>query len=307
MPLPVLHAGAGFPSGPTYSHWRLEPTVGLLVVGLIVAYFLALGPLNRRTPGWETRTATGRQKACFLSGVLTILVALGPPLDDWSGYMLLSAHMVQHLLLTLVAPPLLLLGLPAWLLEPLTRRPLVNRVGYLLTRAPVALLLPGFLFALWHVPSLYEAALERELVHVLEHQVFLLTGLLAWWPLVGPLPAWPRLSPPLQCLYLFAWTIPGGVVGSIITMGSVPLYPHYAAAPRMWGLSLATDQEIAGLLMWVGTNTVYLAIVSVIFFRWAAAEEAKERRGVGRQGSGVRTGAESRVPSAESILLTPDA
>jgi putative membrane protein len=154
-------------------------------------------------------------------------------------------------------------------------------------------------FALWHVPVLYEAALNHELVHVLEHQVFLLTGLLAWWPLVGPLPGWPRLSPPLQCLYLFGWTIPGGVVGSIITMGNVPLYPHYAEAPRMWGIGLATDQEIAGLLMWVGTNTVYLLLISIIFFRWAAAEEAKERRGIGRQATEVR--------NAGPPLLTPDA
>jgi putative membrane protein len=299
MLLPVLHAGAGYPTGPLHSHWRLEPTVALLIFGLLAGYVLALGPLNRRYPGWEGRTATRRQKACFLGGVAAILIALGPPLDDWSGYLLLSAHMVQHLLLTLVAPPLLLLGLPTWLLEPLRRWPLVDRLGYLITRAPVALVLPGLAFALWHIPVLYEAALAHEVVHVLEHQVFLLTGLLAWWPLVGPLPGWPRLSPPLQCLYLFGWTIPGGVVGSIITMGKVPLYPHYAEAPRLWGIGLATDQEIAGLLMWVGTNTVYLLLISIIFFRWAAAEEAKERRGVGSQGSGVG--------NAGHPLLTPDA
>jgi putative membrane protein len=196
---------------------------------------------------------------------------------------------------------LLLLGLPAWLLEPLTRRPSVNRIGYLLTRAPVALVLPGLAFALWHVPSLYEAALDHELVHALEHQVFLLTGLLAWWPLVGPLPAWPRLSPPLQCLYLFGWTIPGGVVGSIITMGTPPLYPSYAEAPRMWGIGVATDQEIAGLLMWVGTNTVYLLLITIIFFRWASAEEAKERRPADR----VRS-EKSEARSTGTPLATPE-
>jgi putative membrane protein len=278
MPLPVLHAGAGYPSGPLWTHWYLEPTVALLVVGLIAAYFLALGPLNRRYPGWEERTATRGQMACFLGGVLTILVALGPPLDDWSGYLLLSAHMVQHLLLTLLAPPLLLLGIPGWMLRPLLRWPVVARAGYWLTRSLVAYLVPGLAFALWHLPVLYDAALEHEVVHILEHQVFLLTGLLAWWPLVGSLPEWPRLSPPLQCLYLFALTIPGGIVGSIITLGEPPIYAAYAEAPRMWGLSVATDQEIAGLLMWVGTNTVYLLLLTVTFFRWAAAEEAKDRR-----------------------------
>ena len=288
MSVPVLHAGAGYPSGPLWTHWYLEPTVALLVVGLIAAYFLALGPLNRRYPGWEDRTATRGQKACFLGGVLTILVALGPPLDDWSGSMLLSAHMVQHLLLTLLAPPLLLLGLPGWMLRPLLRVPFVAWVGYRLTRSPIALLLPGLAFALWHLPVLYEAALEDKAIHILEHQVFLLTGLLAWWPLVGSLPEWPRLSAPLRCLYLFGWTIPGGLVGSIITLGEPPIYASYAAAPRMWGLGVATDQEIGGLLMWVGTNTVYLLLITIIFFRWAAAEEAKDRpeaSGVGRRAS----------------------
>ena len=296
MPIPILHAGAGYPSGPLWTHWHLEPTVALLVGGLVAGYFLALGPLNRRYPGWEERRASRRQQACYLGGVATILVALGPPLDDWSGYLLFSAHMVQHLLLTLLAPPLLLLGLPGWLLRPLLRWPLVARAGYALTRAPVALVLPAFAFAVWHVPGLYEAALEHEAIHVLEHQIFLLTGLLAWWPLVGPLPEWPRLSPPLQCLYLFGWTIPGGMVGAIITLGEPPLYPYYAAAPRMWGLSVATDQEIGGLLMWLGTNTIYLLLITVIFFRWAAAEEAKDRR----QASGARRQEISPGPAAST-------
>src|SRR5688500_17366489 len=196
MPLPVLHAGAGYPSGPLWTHWYLELTVALLVVGLVAAYFVALGPVNRRYPGWAGRTATRGQQACFLGGVLTILVALGPPLDDWSGYLLLSAHMVQHLLLTLLAPPLLLLGIPGWMLRPLLRQLGVARAGFWLTRSLVAFLVPGLPCALWPLAFFYAAALEHEVVHILEHQIFLLTGLLAWWPLVGSLPEWPRLSPP---------------------------------------------------------------------------------------------------------------
>ncbi len=273
--LPPLHGGAGVPTGPLNSHWYLEPTIGLGVFGAAVAYLLWVGPLNRRRPGAAERPVTGGQVACFLGGCATLLVALGPPLDDWSDYYLLSAHMVQHLLLVLLAPPLLLLGLPAWVLRPLLRWRLVARTGYLLTRAVPAFGISAAVMVVWHAQPFYDAALGSAPIHILEHQLFLASALLAWWPVVGPLPEWPRLALPLQCLYLFLQTLPGGVVGSIITMAAPGLYEHYRDAPR-WGMSLATDQEVAGLLMWVGASTIYLMLISVIFFRWAAQEEAKE-------------------------------
>ena len=275
--LPPLHGGEPDPTGRLWSDWSVEPTVVLGVFGLIGAYFAAIGPLNRRRPGAEARRVTGGQTAAFLAGAATLLVALGPPLDDWADHYLLSAHMIQHLLLTLLAPPLLLYGTPAWLLEPLTRRPILNRVGYVLTRPLVAFLLASAAFAVWHLPILYEAALRAEPVHVLEHAVFLGTALLAWWPVLGPLPAWPRLSLPLQCLYFFAQTIPGAIVGAFITLADPGLYQPYDTARRIFGIGLATDQELAGLLMWVVTSTIYLLLITVTFFRWASREEAAER------------------------------
>ena len=88
----------------------------------------------------------------------------------------------------------------------------------------------------------------------------------------------PKPAPPLQCLYLFATTLPGGVVGSVITMADPPLYEQYGIATRMWGLGVQTDQEIAGLMMWVGENTIYLILITIIFLRWANAEERKQDR-----------------------------
>jgi cytochrome c oxidase assembly factor CtaG len=98
---------------------------------------------------------------------------------------------------------------------------------------------------------------------------------------LGSLPEWPRLTKPLQCLYLFAMTIPGGIVGAFVTLAEPGLY-DYADSPRIWGMSLATDQEIAGLLMWVLTSAIYLLVVTVIFFQWAAGEDAKEGYGSSR-------------------------
>ncbi len=275
--LPPLHGGAGLPTGPLNSHWYLEPTIGLGVFGVAIAYLLWVGPFNRRRPGSAERPVTGGQIACFLGGCATLLVALGPPMDDWSDYYLLSAHMVQHLLVILLAPPLLLLGLPAWVLRPLLRWRFVARTGYLLTRAIPAFAISSAVTIIWHTPVFYDAALGSVSLHALEHQLFLASALLAWWPVVGPLPEWPRLALPLQCLYLFLQTLPGGVVGSIITMAEPGLYEHYRNAPR-WGMSLATDQEVAGLLMWVGASTIYLSLITIVFFRWAAQEEAKEGR-----------------------------
>ncbi len=274
----LLHASGGPPGGRFFTHWYLEPSVAVTVVGLVAAYVAWTGPLNRRRPGAEARPVSSGQRAMFLGGCLALLVALGPPLDDWSGYYLLSAHMVQHLILTMLVPPLLLLGTPPWVLAPLLRRPVTARLGFLLTRPVVGFALAGVAYAVWHLPPLYVAALREEPVHILEHQVFLLTGLLAWWPLCGSLPAWPRLSAPLQCLYLALTTIPGGIVGAVITLADPGLYPPYGdVQERPFGLGVATDQQIAGLIMWVGANTIYLLLISVVFLRWASREESADR------------------------------
>lgn len=289
LTVPVLHGDPRLLSGPFWTTWRISPSVAVGVFGLVAAYLAWVGPLNRRRPDPGDRPVHRGQVAAFLGGALTLLIALGPPLEDWAE-LLLSGHMVQHLLLTLVVPPLLLLGTPAWVLAPVLRWRAVAQVGYVLTRPVVAFALASAVIVLWHIPVLYDASLRSVPIHVLQHQLFLITGVLAWWPLVGPLPAWPRLSLPVQCLYLFLLTIPGGVVGANITLATPGLYAPYMEVPRMWGIELAVDQEAGGLIMWVGTNTIYLALISVVFFRWAAREEAVDRRPatpVARQADGI--------------------
>ena len=112
------------------------------VFALAALYLASVGSLNRRRPGVQDRPASGGQKIAFLAGCATVLVALGPPLEDWSE-LLPSGHMVQHVLLTMLVPPLLLLRTPAWLLRPLLRWKLVAKLGYALTRAPVLFALAG--------------------------------------------------------------------------------------------------------------------------------------------------------------------
>lgn len=277
--LPGQHAGGPDPTGFLWSDWSLEPTVVFGVFVLLALYFWWTGPRNRSRPGHGNRPVTTSQRIAMLGAAATMLVALGPPLDDWADHYLLSAHMVQHLLLTMLAAPLLLLGIPTWIGDPLIRRPGVNRIGYGLTRPIVAFLIANIVFVAWHLPILYEAALRSRSVHALEHQLFLATSVLVWWPIVGPFPAWPRLSLPLQCLYYFAQTIPGGMIGAFIVFAQPGLYVPYDTVRRIFGIGLATDQEMAGLIMWVGASTIYLILITIVFFRWTSGEEAKERGG----------------------------
>jgi cytochrome c oxidase assembly factor CtaG len=169
-------------------------------------------------------------------------------------------------------PLLWLLGLPAWLLGPVARAPVVGRLGWWLTRPLPALALASAVQVAWHIPVAFDAALRVERFHALEHGAFLLTGLLLWWPVAGAAPEWPRPSPPAQLLYLFLATIPMMAIAAPITLAEDPLYPFYAAAGRPWPLAPRADQELAGVLMWVGGMFGYLVAGTVVFFRWAGPE-----------------------------------
>jgi cytochrome c oxidase assembly factor CtaG len=138
-------------------------------------------------------------------------------------------------------------------------------------------MISNLIIVIWHMPFAYDAALRQEPVHIIEHMSFLLAAFLLWWPVLGKNPEWPSLAPLPSCLYLFLQGIPGSIVGAFITFASPGLYAVYPDAPRIWGLSLATDQQLAGLLMWVLNGLIYLGWITIIFLRWAANEERNDR------------------------------
>lgn len=185
----------------------------------------------------------------------------------------LTAHMVQHLVVTLVVPPLLLLGTPAWLIDGWFRSPAVLAIGRFLTRPLLAFAAFNVPFSLIHLPVLYELMLRNYAFHLLSHAIFLLTALLLWWPVVGPHGALPRLTYPLQMLYLLGQTIPGQVIGAFLTF-SPPLYSFYSEIARS-GMSQQLDQQIAGLLMWVGGGLLYFIPLTAVFFVWFNREESR--------------------------------
>lgn len=210
----------------------------------------------------------------FFCGIFVVAFATLSPLHVLGEVYLLSAHMVQHLLMTMVAPPLLLLGIPGWMLRPLLRLPVVRQAARTLLAPVAAFFWFNLLFAAWHIPVLYELALHSVPVHAIEHALFLGMALVTWWPVFSPVPdVMPRLPYGAQVLYLFFESLPPTAIGAIISLSSGPLYPTYWAAPRLFGLDPLSDQQLAGLTMWIPGALGYFVVLSVVFFLWL------ERRG----------------------------
>ncbi len=279
LDLPLAAIGDGAPRGGWFTHWYINPFLLVGVVAIAAGYVWMTGPWVRRQADPGAYRTLPRQRVSFFAGLLLLLVALGPPLNDWATWYLLTAHMVQHMLLTLFIPPLLLLGLPAWLIRiPVARSRVFERVGYAATRMPIGLGLSALATLFWHVPPVMAVACEDPVLHVLERFSYLLTYLLFWWSIVGPLPEWPKLSEPLQCLTLFLQMLPMILVCAPITLAGSIIYDHYTEHVfGLFSVDLLVDQQIAGLLMWVIGMVGMLIPLTFIFLRWASRNEAEAR------------------------------
>jgi putative membrane protein len=265
---PLLHVGASLSLASFTVHWST-------VVGL-----LACAGLYE----WRARTTDGpiapsgrARRPYFYAALAVIFLSLNGWLHDLSDWYLFSAHMVQHLLLTLLMPPLLIVGVPGWMLRPLLQHRIVAGIASVLTRPKVCFATFNLVVAIWHLPMFYNAAVESHPIHIVQHLMFMVSAVMLWWPILSQLPELPRLSYPMQMLYLFLATLPMSVVSVIITYSQNLLYPGYAAAPRILGITPMEDQLIGGLIMWIPGGLVFLAVISVIFFRWQShgAEDSR--------------------------------
>ncbi|MFQ5795485.1 MAG: cytochrome c oxidase assembly protein [Candidatus Bipolaricaulia bacterium] len=259
----------------TAINWHWHPDVFVVLLLIQGAYLLGVGPLRRHFD-WAD-SVDPRHVAAFSLGVLVIFIAAGTPLHELSEGYLFSAHMLQHVLLTLVAPPLLLLGTPGWLLRPLLRLPIVMPAARFLTLPLVAFVLFNVVFAIWHLPVLYDLTLGDHPIHIAEHLLFMGTALLMWWPILSPLPELPRLSYPSQMLYLFLLSVAQLPVFAVITFSDRLLYTGYAEAPRLWNLSALNDQQIGGIFMKVAGMLIFLLVLAIVFFRWFHHEAEQEQ------------------------------
>lgn len=257
--------------------WHAHPDIWLLIASLLGGYFWALRRFGPRHSAPGQAVASRLQKVCWVAGVVTIWVASDWPVHDLSEEYLYSVHMTQHLLMTLVAPPLLLLGTPAWLARELLRPPALYRIVRKLSRPMPALVLFNLLVVVTHWPALVNGTLESDLVHFVVHAAVFSAAVLMWSPVVAPLPELRPLEPPAQMLYLFLQSIVPTVPASFLVFAEKPIYRFYVDVPRLWGLSAGEDQRIAGLLMKIGGGLLLWLIIAVLFFKWYAAEEQNDR------------------------------
>ena len=235
----------------------------------------AIGALYHWRAARSTRPGSPSvaQRATFFTALALIFLSLNGWIHDLSDYYLFSAHMVQHLLLTLVAPPLLVMGTPGWMLRPALAWRGVGPVARWLTRPAHAFVIFNVVLAAWHLPPAYNLAMAEHNVHIVEHLCFMVAAVLMWWPVLSPLPELPRISYPAQMLYLFLMSIPMSLVAVCIGYSGHVLYPAYASAPRLWGITPLQDQLIGALIMWVPGGFFFFAIISVVFFRWQQTED----------------------------------
>jgi cytochrome c oxidase assembly factor CtaG len=258
-----------------FQSWTFEPSIIIPLLLVASIYLRGWRDLHRRLP---RRFAVWRL-IVFQGGLLTLFLALASPLHPLAE-LLLQFHMIQHLLLMMAVPPLLLLGAPILpLLRGLPRSVLqhglgpffastaLQRLGRFLTHPLVGLLAFTVSNVAWHVPSLYELALRSEFWHQVQHICFLGTGLLFWWPVVQPWPSrlhWPRWT---MIPYLLFADIQNTALSAFLIFSERVLYPTYAAVPRLWGISALDDQAAAGAIMWVPGSVIFLVPVAVLAIR----------------------------------------
>ena len=260
---------------------ELLPWIGIALA--IVGYVALVWRVNRAHPG---NRVPNLRVAAWLAGVATIAVALVSAVDVYADSVF-SVHMVQHLLLAMVAPPLLALGAPMTLaLRPATPRvrrrfllPILHsRIVTAISWPPVGWTV--FAVVMWatHFSPLFNAALENEQLHVLEHASYIAAGLLFWWPVIGADPARWRLRPIGRMVYLAAQMPFNTAVGLAIYFAPTVLYAHYATLDRTWGPDPFTDQQFAGIIMWGAGDIILLAALTLAIAAWLRADEQHSLR-----------------------------
>ncbi len=253
--------------------WNFAPSIFVMLLSQAVLYGYLI-TLARKDGRWG-KDVRPWHVVSFALGLIVIFIALVSPLDALSNVALFSAHMVQHLLLMLVAPALLLLGTPGYWIRTLYDLPVLKKVLPLVTQPIVTLLVFNAVMWLWHVPALYESALRDPNLHIVEHMMFLAAGVLMWLPIIQTVPPQHPLNYPARLAYLFAIMISSSILGAIFTFAPTISYPFYGSAPLAFGLAPQTDQQLAGLIMWVPGGGIFFVAILIVFGAWLRAEDRK--------------------------------
>jgi putative membrane protein len=262
--------------------WTLDPLPIIGIALAAVAYLWAERRVAQRHPA----TPVPRHRRwLFMGGLAAILLALVSPVDTYEG-VLFSVHMLQHLLLEMVAAPLIVLSAPITLAlraaNPSARQAMLAILHSRPARWLTFPLVTWFLFAAvnwgWHFSALYNLALQTDLVHYLEHATFLAAALLFWWPAIGPDPQPWRMPHPVRLLYLFLAMPQNSFLGVALLSTQRVLYLHYVTVVRTWGPTPLDDQHLGGALMWVIGDIVFLTAMVGVVWAWMRFEDARTVR-----------------------------
>lgn len=245
-----------------------SPPIPLTLSIIVAAFLYSLGWYRLRSASVQVIPAW--RAVSFFFGLFLLWVALGSPLSAFDER-LLTVHMIQHLLLMTIAPPLILLGAPLMpmlhglprqfvqaIVGPLFRWPPIQKVGTVLSRPAICWLAAAAALIAWHIPAAFTLALQSETWHVVEHSSFLAAGFLFWWPVVQPWPSPSRAPQWSILLYLFLATLPCDILSAFLAFSDRVAYPIYLSASRPFDISALADQQCAGALMWTCVTIVFL-------------------------------------------------
>jgi putative copper resistance protein D len=283
-----VHAHGPVPADPPTAinlafGWSFEPA---LILPLLAAAWLWARAVRRVNAAHPANPVPRRRSAFFLGGLLAIAIALQSGIERYDTS-LFSIHMVQHILLTLVAAPLIALGAPVTLLlrvaTPARRRRWIlpvlhSRLLRVLSFPVVAWIALAAVMWGTHVSGLFDVALENRFVHDLEHVLYLIAALLFWWPAVGLDPSPWRMSHPVRVLYVFLQMPQNTLLAVVILNATTPLYLHYASLLRSWGPSALFDQQVAAGIMWLTGDLLFIAAMAAIMVGWMRHEERQAAR-----------------------------
>ncbi len=256
---------------PWHPHWDVLAAVAALGVFYLHAEWRIRPLVAPNMP-----SATSRQRWLWF-GALAILAASSSwPFHDLAEQVFFSLHMIEHMLVALVIPPLMLMGTPRWMAEHLVHSPRVLAVLFRLCRPLPAFFLFHLSLAGLHWRPIVEAMVASNVFHFLAHFWLFGIAVLVWLPVVSPTPLIPRLNPPLRMFVLFLHSIIPTVPASFLTFSRTPLYPSYVDSAAHFGISSVTDLQVAGLIMKLGGGLILWGTIVVIWFKWIGAERARD-------------------------------
>jgi cytochrome c oxidase assembly factor CtaG len=257
-------------------HWNLAPTA-LVALALYAGIYLWRWRAARREEGG--RGAGFGELAFFVIAFTALTTAVISPIDGLGEDYLFSMHMLQHILLGDIAPVFLLLALSRVMMRPATRRLMaVERALGRFAHPLTGLVLWFALIYVWHIPALYDAAIQSEVVHAIEHASFFTAGIALWWPLIQPVPMRRRMRGMWPFAYISAAKLGLAGLGLYLTWSTSVAYEHYETVPRIWGLTAVEDQNVGGAMMMLEQSVVLLIAFVVLFVQMLTQSEADEQR-----------------------------